>query len=245
MYCRFCGAKLEEGSIFCHQCGKKTAISDNHVPTKHSINQKGDFIVLMCPSCGGSLEISSGTNSLKCKYCGLECIIRRESGTVSIEAFACCPTCHRNDKTVKASLKYGSPKMILIEEKTTSNFRFLLIPLILLIPLSLCVGSSTTVMERGNLANNNPGQTIDLVVGILLIIVVYIISRHNRNVDIENDDIRKSNAELTELFKKNQRIWNRMYYCSRDGSFFDLKDSSIISKQEIQEKLFPGWKLGS
>lgn len=62
-----------------------------------------DFVTLICPACGGKLDISSSTASLICQQCGAEHIVRREAGNILLESFAQCPICHRNDKARKVS----------------------------------------------------------------------------------------------------------------------------------------------
>lgn len=62
-----------------------------------------DFITLQCPSCGGKLSVGNNVLSLKCEHCGVEHIIRREAGEVTLESYARCPICNRNDKAEKVS----------------------------------------------------------------------------------------------------------------------------------------------
>jgi predicted RNA-binding Zn-ribbon protein involved in translation (DUF1610 family) len=62
-----------------------------------------DFVTLICPACGGKLDISPSTASLVCQFCGAEHIVRREAGNILLESFAQCPICHRNDKARKVS----------------------------------------------------------------------------------------------------------------------------------------------
>ncbi|MEA5076935.1 MAG: NADH pyrophosphatase zinc ribbon domain-containing protein [Anaerolineaceae bacterium] len=83
-----------------------------------------DFITLTCPSCGGKLEISSNTTSLKCPNCGNEHIVRRDAGTVVLEWYARCPKCNRNDKVEKVTAivakEYRDLSGVTIEK---SNYR--------------------------------------------------------------------------------------------------------------------------
>ncbi len=37
---------------------------------------------ISCPSCGGSLDLGEGMNTLKCKYCGVSLLVRGEKGTL-------------------------------------------------------------------------------------------------------------------------------------------------------------------
>jgi len=62
-----------------------------------------DMITLTCPTCGGKLEFSQNTTSLVCPHCGNEHLIRREQGNISLESYARCPVCGRNDEVKKVS----------------------------------------------------------------------------------------------------------------------------------------------
>jgi predicted RNA-binding Zn-ribbon protein involved in translation (DUF1610 family) len=62
-----------------------------------------DFVTLQCPSCGGKLAIGSNVLSMKCEHCGVEHMIRREAGEVTLESYARCPICNRNDKAEKVT----------------------------------------------------------------------------------------------------------------------------------------------
>ncbi|MGB8214489.1 MAG: hypothetical protein WCE68_13105 [Anaerolineales bacterium] len=63
-----------------------------------------DLIPAVCPSCGGTLQVAPGTDLISCPYCGTEHIIRREvGGSVTLEAYARCPLCKRNDRSEKVS----------------------------------------------------------------------------------------------------------------------------------------------
>jgi predicted RNA-binding Zn-ribbon protein involved in translation (DUF1610 family) len=62
-----------------------------------------DFITLQCPSCGGKLAVGNNVLSLICEHCGVEHMIRREAGEVTLESYARCPVCNRNDKAEKVT----------------------------------------------------------------------------------------------------------------------------------------------
>jgi predicted RNA-binding Zn-ribbon protein involved in translation (DUF1610 family) len=47
--------------------------------------QRGDFITLSCPNCGGKLNITTDVNRFACQFCGHEHIVRRNDGMVSLE----------------------------------------------------------------------------------------------------------------------------------------------------------------
>ncbi len=63
-----------------------------------------NLIPAVCPSCGGKLQVDPSTDITTCQYCGTEHIIRRNvKGSVTLEAFARCPLCQRNDRSEKVS----------------------------------------------------------------------------------------------------------------------------------------------
>lgn len=63
-----------------------------------------EFIPAVCPNCGGKLQVDPSVDTMVCQYCGTEHIIRRNvTGSVTLEAFARCPLCQRNDRSEKVS----------------------------------------------------------------------------------------------------------------------------------------------
>ena len=63
-----------------------------------------NLIPAVCPNCGGKLQVDPSADTTTCQYCGTEHIIRRDvSGSVTLEAYARCPLCHRNDRSEKVS----------------------------------------------------------------------------------------------------------------------------------------------
>jgi predicted RNA-binding Zn-ribbon protein involved in translation (DUF1610 family) len=62
-----------------------------------------DFITMECPSCGGNLTIGANAQSLKCEHCGAEHLIRRDASGITLESYARCPLCNRNDKAEKVT----------------------------------------------------------------------------------------------------------------------------------------------
>lgn len=69
-----------------------------------------EFITLTCPSCGGKLEVGKNTSVLKCEHCGIEHLVRREEGAVTLESYARCPMCGRNDRVEKVTSILRSQK---------------------------------------------------------------------------------------------------------------------------------------
>jgi predicted RNA-binding Zn-ribbon protein involved in translation (DUF1610 family) len=62
-----------------------------------------DLISLICPSCGGKLQVSTNATSLTCQHCGNEHLVKHEAGAITLEAYARCPQCDRNDKSEKVT----------------------------------------------------------------------------------------------------------------------------------------------
>lgn len=63
-----------------------------------------ELIPAVCPNCGGKLQVDPNADTLTCQFCSTEHIIRRNvSGEVTLEAYARCPLCKRNDQAEKAS----------------------------------------------------------------------------------------------------------------------------------------------
>ncbi len=62
-----------------------------------------DLISLICPSCGGKLQVARNATSLICDHCGNEHLVKHEAGAITLEAYARCPQCGRNDKCEKVT----------------------------------------------------------------------------------------------------------------------------------------------
>jgi predicted RNA-binding Zn-ribbon protein involved in translation (DUF1610 family) len=67
-----------------------------------------DLISLLCPSCGGKLQVSPKASTMTCQHCGNEHLVRHEAGAITLEAYARCPQCGRNDKSEKVTAVIAS-----------------------------------------------------------------------------------------------------------------------------------------
>ena len=68
------------------------------------ISATSDFIPAVCPNCGGKLQENPGAETLVCQYCGTEHLVRHNiNGALTLEAYARCPICQRNDRAEKVS----------------------------------------------------------------------------------------------------------------------------------------------
>ena len=67
-----------------------------------------DLISLLCPSCGGKLQVSPKASTMTCQHCGNEHLVKHEAGAITLEAYARCPQCGRNDKSEKVTAVIAS-----------------------------------------------------------------------------------------------------------------------------------------
>jgi predicted RNA-binding Zn-ribbon protein involved in translation (DUF1610 family) len=69
-----------------------------------------DLITLNCPSCGGKLQVDPTSSKLTCNHCGNDHFVHREGSSVTLESFARCPKCSRNDRVEKVTAILRSHK---------------------------------------------------------------------------------------------------------------------------------------
>jgi hypothetical protein len=62
-----------------------------------------EFVTLLCPRCGGKLNVAPNTHTLTCEHCGTEHIVRKGPDGIFLESFARCPVCSRNDRAEKVT----------------------------------------------------------------------------------------------------------------------------------------------
>lgn len=43
-----------------------------------------EIVKLQCPSCAGKLEVAAGMDQFACAHCGIEVLVRRSGGTISL-----------------------------------------------------------------------------------------------------------------------------------------------------------------
>lgn len=234
MLCSYCGRTISEGSIFCNYCGTEVAFS-NESP-KQSISQfKGDFITLNCPSCGGKLKVQPNAETLVCHFCGSEHMVRRNNSGVSLERFARCPTCGRNDKSRKATLMFGFPPQPTFESLYSPPEWGKLIF------LTICILAFPVILIIF-------GETKGLMFSIILFLfwfftMVWVINKNSKLVN-SNPKIIDQNLRIEESYKKSLEIWDKVYYCERDDTFFLIDESQIVTRKTINE-YFPFWTLNS
>ncbi len=75
MYCRFCGAEIQETDQFCKKCGK--LVQDTAIPAENPVVSKGTQVQPInrdkpgfCPNCGAGLECCQPIPKVKTKTTG-------------------------------------------------------------------------------------------------------------------------------------------------------------------------------
>jgi len=80
IFCPSCGTANQIHANYCFKCGGTLPTS----VTPKIKDQPSDFITLVCPKCGGKLQVESNTNQLTCQYCGLEHLVRHNGDSVTL-----------------------------------------------------------------------------------------------------------------------------------------------------------------
>lgn len=73
MYCPNCGAKIQNGSKFCSECGSPISQSNAQNTTK-----------LRCEDCNGVMDVDPDREIISCPYCGSKHLVL-DSDAVKIE----------------------------------------------------------------------------------------------------------------------------------------------------------------
>ena len=68
MFCGQCGAKNDDGDLFCAACGSPLTEQKTAEPPKPKT--PGKTMASKCPACGGGMVFDPTTGNLKCEYCG-------------------------------------------------------------------------------------------------------------------------------------------------------------------------------
>ena len=66
-------------------------------------NVNRDLIRLACPACGANLNVNGSATNLKCGHCQTEYRVRQDARGVTLEEYARCPVCNRNDESKKVT----------------------------------------------------------------------------------------------------------------------------------------------
>lgn len=78
IYCPSCGAANQTEARFWYKCGGK--LPELEQPWLKASGS--DFITLLCPKCGGKLQVERESDQLTCQYCGLEHLVRQTGSEV-------------------------------------------------------------------------------------------------------------------------------------------------------------------
>lgn len=235
MICSNCGRSIPEESAFCQFCGTKI---DQVGGVKNSklTPDPGDYITLNCPRCGGKLTFQPNTDTLVCQFCGAEHLIRQNTEGYFLEAFARYPTCKRNDKVVKVTLKFGGYPIP--PYKTSVEYR---------VPWGcatiLWIGF---LFFMGVLYYSYPPSLVYIIIGtsIFLSINIWQFTKIKARVNEHNSEVLEVNRRFEETYQKGRKVWDVLYYCDRDGTYFSIDDHHIWSKDEVN-KLLPQWSGGN
>ncbi|MGC8663124.1 MAG: zinc ribbon domain-containing protein [Thermoplasmata archaeon] len=92
MYCRKCGAKIPDDSLFCPVCGApQTPVAEktsSKSSTTVSNNSTGPILKEMkCPNCGAPLNPQPGEAMVVCPYCGTSITLGSEGWTQVMKHF--------------------------------------------------------------------------------------------------------------------------------------------------------------
>jgi len=221
-----------------------------------------DFVTLSCPNCGGKLEVSPNTLSLVCQHCGIEHLVRREAGSILLEAFARCPVCKRNDRAERISA---------IIDNNTSNIAEKLSPprkpippsepggfgvwwvvigfigawlgVVPLIYLEMGILGSIFGFDSGiAMGFGIPLMMLSSVFGVWFVFRYLI--RWNKQL-IAN---RKRNPDYMQKMTKHEeakaewdsaiRHWKELYYCQRDGIIYNPKTGETCDPDSLKGFLY-------
>jgi predicted RNA-binding Zn-ribbon protein involved in translation (DUF1610 family) len=218
------------------------------------------LITLSCPSCGGKLDVSPSTPSFACQYCGAEHIVRREAGSILLEAFAGCPVCHRNDRVRKVSgiastaselaWRLSPPEKPQMTDRTDlallGGLSVTIGGLLVLIGFGWCACSLLSLFTALPSSSEPEALTSAIVLlvvlaglplagGIAGLVVGMRIFSSKRNYEKKG---RERVAQAESLRREAMKKWERLYYCERDDIVFDRSDNTYASADEVRRFVY-------
>lgn len=231
MYCPKCGKSIVDESEFCRFCGTKVNQLGGGINSK-TPPDTGDFITLNCPSCGGKLTFQPNTETLVCQFCDAEHLIRHSSNGFFLETYARCPTCRRNDKAVKVTVRFGDAPNPPYKTSLESNTSWGCLVFVYIWFAFLGVFAYWL----------DPQYVKYVVIGVFIMAVMNIwqIVKGRSRIKKYNSEIVEVNRQLEVSYQQSNKIWGNLYYCERDDTYFSIDDHHIWSKDEMK-KLFPWW----
>lgn len=231
MYCPNCGKLISGGDVYCKFCGRNVKNPDTPF-NNHPSSTTSDFITLNCPRCGGNLKVQPNMSTLVCQFCGAEHIVRNSTEGVSLESYARCPTCRRNDKAVKVTVKFGdlpNPPY-----KTSLDWNY---------PWGLMIFVYTWFLLIGAFAYwLDPQYVKYVVIGFLITITIntWQFLKGKSRVKKHNSEIVDVNRQMEDTYHQSKKIWDALYYCERDDTYFSSDNQKQYTKEEIKT-IFPWW----
>jgi predicted RNA-binding Zn-ribbon protein involved in translation (DUF1610 family) len=101
--CPNCGTQNQIAALGAIVPPRPAAVATPPDLPSRSSPSASDFITLACPSCGGSLKITSNADRFACKYCSREHLVRRENGILSVT-----PVLEKLDRIVSGVDRHAS-----------------------------------------------------------------------------------------------------------------------------------------
>ena len=224
-----------------------------------------DFITLICPACGGKLEFTANTISLKCPSCGVEHIIRNNSGNYSIEAFARCPACLRNDEVKKvtsivANQTQNMNGVIEVPVRGTQSTvlaRKLQLPakpvgkgkpgrpwryLLLLFAASGLIQGFVYSFGLGYSFGEGPffaqGIGMSIEGGLVFLWFIYLNNKAKKNAVIYEKEIKRIREQQIPIWEKAVERWKKLYYCSRCDLVFVPGENTSEESDKINDYVY-------
>ena len=207
-----------------------------------------DFITLACPTCGGKLNFSPNTTSLICPNCGNEHLVRHDMANITLESYARCPVCGRNDEVKKVSAILANqisgtqssvlamklqPPTLPEPQKPSSILRYV----VLFFGVICLIDVFVIIFEYPGL-NGLIGMLQYLIPGALLMWwYVNLNNKYKKEVIIYNQKKTIREQEYSKLPKAMER-WNKLYYCFRDDCIFIPSEKTYAEVGSIKEYVF-------
>lgn len=213
---------------------------------------------LTCPTCGAGLTAPSHAAKVKCSYCGNEFSIRQTAGQVSLETFARCPLCGRNDKVEKVSgiVARDTPNMSNGNIPTTALAQALMPPSPP--PSPPAPGSSAYKAAFKSCREATWAGIIMLIVSFLFfasgkegfffiltgilgmgggVFLIFWSRRKRAKLKKEFNVLWAKWRASMEAYQAAKERWERMYYCSRDDAVFIPGEDLALPPSRISEIL--------
>lgn len=89
-YCNKCGARVDEDDVFCRKCGapvKGDQGTEGMTSVEAGVKSEGirdmKVVALVCPQCGGKINLPPDKDGCTCPFCGAEVVLDRGNRTVT------------------------------------------------------------------------------------------------------------------------------------------------------------------